>query len=99
MEIVLIVLVLALLASIYVNYNLYRKNNILINLIQIRDSWVVEFYRRIKYISNELKIIDTRGHFEADDEVGFFFKNIKEFETMLSDLVEDDSKEQDSEQK
>jgi hypothetical protein len=35
---------------------------------------------------NELKAIDRRGSFEADDEVGIFFKNLKTIILRLDEL-------------
>jgi len=34
-----------------------------------------------------LKDIDIRGSFEADDEVGFVFKDIKEIHTRLTEII------------
>ena len=41
-----------------------------------------------------LKLIDEKGTFEADDEVGFFFEELKEIGKLLDNLfeeVEDDA--------
>ena len=36
-----------------------------------------------------LKDIDIRGSFEADDEVGFVFKDIKEIHSQLTEIITD----------
>ena len=45
------------------------------------------------------KIIDDKGHFEADDEIGFFFDEIKQLGQELDNLfeteVEDGNKEEE----
>lgn len=38
---------------------------------------------------SRLKDIDIRGSFEADDEVGFVFKDIKEIHSQLTEIITD----------
>ena len=53
----------------------------------------------IEFINRQLKIIDDKGHFEADDEVGFFFDEMKqlgqELEQLFETEVEDGNKEEE----
>ena len=42
------------------------------------ESWVEDFTQTIETVQNDLKDIDSTGHFESDDEVGTIFKQIKE---------------------
>ena len=51
-------------------------------------------------INHQLKLIDDKGHFESDDEVGFFFDELKQLGTQLEELFEtevDDDKEKKKE--
>ena len=73
-----IVLGLLVLVEGYVIWNLFRKTELL-------ETWVEAFTRRIQYIQDDLKNIDSTGHFEADDEIGTIFTGIKE---IISDLEE-----------
>ena len=41
-----------------------------------------------------MKIIDSRGHYESDDETGFFFKQLKELQSLLSDIFENENIEE-----
>ena len=54
---------------------------------------------QIDTIKQQLKIIDDKGHFEADDEIGFFFDEIKQLGQELDNLfeteVEDGNKEEE----
>ena len=77
--IVEIILGLLVLTEGYVIWNLFRKTELL-------ETWVETFTRRIQYIQDDLKVIDSRGHFEADDEVGTIFKQIQDTIDQLSDL-------------
>ena len=67
--------------SLYVNWNLMRKTELL-------ETWVEDFGERVTRVQQELKDIDSTGHFEADDEVGSIFDSIKEIINELNDLTE-----------
>ena len=64
---------------------------------------ILNINNTIESIKHQLKLIDDKGHFEADDEVGFFFDGIKLLGKQLEELfeteVEDDSKEISKEKK
>ena len=77
--IVEIILGLLVLTEGYVIWNLFRKTELL-------ETWVETFTRRIQYIQDDLKVLDSKGHFEADDEVGTIFKQIQDTIDQLNDL-------------
>ena len=71
---------ISLFSSITVYYSLKRITQYenLINQIQ-----------NIIEISNQkLKQVDDKGTFESDDEVGFFFEQLKEIQNLLNDIFE-----------
>ncbi len=74
-----IILGLLVLTEGYVIWNLFRKTELL-------ETWVEIFTRRIQRMQDNLKEIDSTGHFEADDEVGIIFKQIKDTIEQLNDL-------------
>ena len=76
-----IVLGIVVLTEGYVIWNLMRKTELL-------ETWVEDFGNRITRVQQELKDIDSTGHFEADDEVGSIFESIKEVINELNDLTE-----------
>ena len=78
-----IVLGLLVLVEGYVIWNLFRKTELL-------ETWVEAFTRRIQYIQDDLKNIDSTGHFEADDEIGTIFTGIKEIITDLEETLGED---------
>jgi hypothetical protein len=80
----LIVLLIALLiGTSYVIYNLLDKVEKYEEDIQLKD----EFLQRVKKLSeesyNKLKELDSLEAFESDDEVGHFFKSLKDLILML----------------
>ena len=79
----IIITLLGILASFFgllSFYSLRRINNY--------ESIILNFYDRIETIKIQLKVIDDKGHFEADDEVGFFFEEIKLLSSDLEELFE-----------
>ena len=74
-------------------YALKRISNYEIIILNINDT--------IETIKHQLKLIDDKGHFEADDEVGFFFEELKQLGNQLEELFEtevDDDKEEKKEE-
>ena len=77
------------LVSLYVNWNLMRKTELL-------ETWVEDFSDRISRVQQDLTEIDSTGHFEADDEIGTIFTSIKE---VVNDISNFTNKESFSDQK
>ena len=78
-EIILGIVSLLFVTSCYVIWNLTRKTELL-------ETWVEDFTQLIESVDNELRIIDSTGHFESDDEIGAIFKQIKNTVNQLNRL-------------
>ena len=76
-----IVLGIVVLTEGYIIWNLMRKTELL-------ETWIEDFGDRITRVQQELKDIDSTGHFEADDEIGSIFESIKEVINELNGLTE-----------
>ena len=76
-----VILGLLVLAEGYVIWNLNRKTELL-------ETWVENFSDKVTQVQQELKDIDSTGHFESDDEIGSIFNSIKEVVDELNDLTE-----------
>ena len=62
--------------------------------ITMYEEIILQINDKIEYVNAQLKLIDEKGSFEADDEVGFFFQELKEIGKLLDNLfeeVEDDA--------
>ena len=84
----------SLFLTLLVYYSLKRINQYEELILQIND--------KIEYVNQQLKLIDEKGTFEADDEVGFFFLELKEIGKLLDNLfeeVEDDANSKEEEKK
>ena len=62
---------------------------------------ILQINDKIEYVNAQLKLIDEKGTFEADDEVGFFFEELKEIGKLLDNLFEevDDAPTKEEEKK
>ena len=74
-----VILGLLVLAEGYAIWNLIRKTELL-------ETWVEDFTQRIETVQSELKVIDAKGAFEADDEIGTIFEQINETVNELDTL-------------
>ena len=50
------------------------------------ENIILNINNTIETINRQLKLIDDKGHFEADDEVGFFFDEVKQLGNQLEEL-------------
>ena len=68
-------------SSMLVYYSLKRITQYEELILKIND--------KIEYVNAQLKLIDEKGTFEADDEVGFFFEELKEIGKILDNFFEE----------
>ncbi len=40
-----------------------------------------------------MKLVDSRGHYESDDETGFFFEQLKQIQLSLDGIFEEQETE------
>jgi len=57
------------------------------------EGLIVEFQRIIEFATTKMKQVDARGHYEADDETGFFFQQLKELQELLDGIFENENEE------
>jgi hypothetical protein len=62
---------------------LIRKNSLLENTVVNQQQYIDAISIIIAESSTKLKELDTLGAFQADDEVGTFFTNLKEIQDTL----------------
>ena len=63
-------MVLLFVTSCYIIWNLTTK-------LEMLEDWISDFIKTIEKVNYDLKQIDYKGYFEADDEVGVIFKEIQ----------------------
>ena len=86
MILTIIILSIIVIVSIFTTINLLRKNekqeDILLGYLKYLDN----ISRVIEVSDEKIKKTDIKGSFEGDDEVGHFFKTIKQIQEVLNDF-------------
>ena len=60
------------------------------------EGLIIEFQKIIEFATTKMKQVDAKGHYEADDETGFFFQQLKELQELLNGIFENEEAEEDS---
>ena len=85
MEIFLWVILIHVIELILIaGYLLISKNNKLEKVLISQQQYIDAISIIIEDSNTTIQELDNRGAFEADDEVGTFFRNIKEIQTVLN---------------
>ena len=86
MIIAIIILSVLVVTLGFTTINLLRKNekqeDILVGYLDYLD----KLSRVIEVADEKMKDIDSRGTFKSDDEVGFFFQQIKGLQDILNEF-------------
>ena len=84
--IVITILVIAVFTLLFTTYNLLRKNENSEDIVVGYLTYLDQISRVIEVSDEKLKKIDIKGSFASDDEVGFFFKQIKQIQDILNEF-------------
>ena len=68
----------------YIIRNLLIKTEKLERLVEERDIYINNLDAVIEDITKRLQEVDNKGTFASDDEVGFFFNNLKSMSETLN---------------
>ena len=58
------------------------------------ENLILQFQQIVTFATDKMKLVDSKGHYEADDEVGFFFKQLKELQLLLDGIFETEETEE-----
>ena len=86
MTLTIISIILGILVVIlgYTTFNLLRKNERAEDIIVSQEKFLEELSNQIDKSQKRLSEIDERGVFNSDDEIGWFFNEIKKIQNALS---------------
>jgi hypothetical protein len=80
----IIILGLAVVILGYTTFNLLKKNERQEDILTSYMVYLNKISEIIEMSDQKLKEVDARGHFQADDEVGFFFQSVKQIQEVLN---------------
>tara|TARA_R100000664_G_C2697840_1_gene99382 strand:+ start:168 stop:443 length:276 start_codon:yes stop_codon:yes gene_type:complete len=76
---------ISMVSIIFLYFSLKRINQY--------ESLIVEFQNIIQFCTEKMKLVDAKGHYESDDETGFFFQQLKEIQELLNGIFENENRE------
>ena len=71
---------ISMVSSILLFYSLRR--------ITQYEELILQFQQIVTFATEKMKTVDSKGHYESDDETGFFFKQLKELQLTLDGVFE-----------
>ena len=60
------------------------------------EGFIIEIQTIIEFATTKMKQVDARGHYESDDETGFFFEQLKQLQELLNGIFENEETEENS---
>ena len=52
------------------------------------ENLITQFQQIITFSTEKMKQVDSNGHYESDDETGFFFQQLKDLQLLLDGIFE-----------
>ena len=87
MILAIIILSVAVVVLGYTTFNLLRKIEKQEDILSSYLTYLDRISRVIEVSDKKLKTIDAKGTFSSDDEVGFFFQQIKGLQGILNEFT------------
>ena len=79
--------VLFLLLSIFSTTALFYA----LRRINQYENLILQFQQIIEFSTQKMKAVDAKGHYESDDETGFFFEQLKQIQLLLDGVFEEET--------
>ena len=83
-NIVFIILNIFSIVAIYIIYNLLKKVEKYEDAIVSQSIFIDKFTGVVEYVDKKLEELDHKGSFKSDDEIGFFFEEVKVLNGLLN---------------
>tara|TARA_Y100000593_G_C4128868_1_gene246401 strand:+ start:192 stop:476 length:285 start_codon:yes stop_codon:yes gene_type:complete len=84
----IIFFLISVVSSTIVYFSLRRINQY--------ENLIVQFQQIIDFATDKMKQVDADGHYESDDETGFFFQQLKDIQLLLSNVFEPNEEIEDA---
>ena len=76
----ILLFLISIVTSTLLFYSLKRINQY--------EDLITQFQQIITFSTDKMKQVDSKGHYESDDETGFFFQQLKDLQLLLDDIFE-----------
>lgn len=84
--IIVSILVTIVIVLLYITRNLLMKNEKYEDLVEGYRVFILRFQQQVKESDKRIKEIDSKGTFKSDDEVGYFFNELKKIQDSLTNF-------------
>ena len=86
---ILTIIILSILVVVlgYTTFNFLKKNEKQEDILTGYMTYLNKISDTIELAENKMNEVDAKGSFKSDDEVGFFFEQIKTIQTALNSFV------------
>jgi hypothetical protein len=84
LELIIGFLSIVIVVFVYTTINLMRKVEKIEDVIIRYDGFISEYSKQLENSQTRLDEIDAKGIFKSDDEIGWFFKQIKRLQDDVS---------------
>ena len=81
--------ILFFLISVFTSLLLYYS----LRRITQYEELILEIQQVIKFSTDKMKLVDSKGHYESDDETGFFFQQLKQIQLSLDGIFEEETQD------
>ena len=61
------------------------------------EDFIIQMQQLIEFSTEKMKLVDSKGHYESDDETQFFFDQLKQLQLLLSNIFEAEETEETEE--
>ena len=88
MDIILSILLTAvIIISFFIIRNLIKRNENQEDIIEEYENFIIKQSEAINACNQRLKEIDDKGIFYADDQIGWFFEEVKKIQEALNEFT------------
>jgi hypothetical protein len=87
MILTIIILAISVVILGYTTFNLLRKNEKQEDILAGYMTYLNKISDTIELAERKMIEVDAKGSFKSDDEIGFFFEQIKTIQTALNAFV------------
>ena len=57
------------------------------------EELILQIQQVVKFSTEKMKLVDAKGHYESDDETGFFFEQLKQVQLSLDGIFEEETQD------
>ena len=76
---------ISIFTSVLVYYSLRRINQY--------ENFILNIQNIVSSSTKRMKQVDSTGHYESDDETGFFFEQLKQIQLSLDGIFEEETED------